>query len=291
MSPVFLKKNKLLHNKAVSKPGLLSDYIVNSIDSRIANKDPAITKPIFSTIDHNTSTYIRNTSNWAYDIDLTCVSVWNTTGIGTMAGTVISPRHILMAAHFQINTGATLRFVTNDNTVITRTLTNKLTHPNYYPIYPDITIGLLDSDLPSSIKPVKMFRNSTWVSKTGPTQNTNVPIFLPVLCSDYEKRAIIKEWTGQSQAAIPPNPVYPTSMFWGPVNPTRALFNENIIIGDSGSPIFFIINGELALASVWTTSINGTWMANHIDAINTMMNTLGGGYQVSLVNMDNFSNI
>lgn len=291
MTTVFTRGNKLFKNKVLYKTVLLSSYIVNAIDSRISGKDPAITKPIFSTLDHATGTYVRNINNWAYDIDTTCISVWNTTGAGTMAGTVISPRHILMAAHFQINTGATLRFVTNDNTVITRTLTSKLTHPDYYPIYPDITIGLLDSDLPSSIKPVKMFRNSTWISKTGPLQNANVPIFLPTLCLDYEKRAIIKEWTGQSQAAIPPNPVFPTSMFWGPVNPTRALFNENIIIGDSGSPIFFIINGELALASVWTTTINGTWMANHIDSINTMMSSLGGGYQVSLINMDNFSNI
>ena len=287
MSPLFLKGNKLLGNKAFYKEVFLANHICDAIDSRIANKDPTITKPFFSTFNHATSSYVRNVDNWAYDIDSTCISVWNsTTNSGAMAGTLISPRHILMAAHYQINTNATLRFVTKNNTVITRTLTNKLTHPDYYPIYPDITIGLLDSDLPNTIKPAKMFRNSDWVAKTGPNQNVNVPIFLPVLCLDQTKKAIVREWTGQSQAAIPPNPVYPTSLFWSPVNPTRSLFSGSITTGDSGSPIFFIINNELVLASVWTTSINGTWLANHIDAINTMMTSLGGGYQVSVVDLN-----
>lgn len=293
MNSIFIKQNQLVNNKALSKAYLLSNHLTNAIDARIANKNPTTSKPIFSTIDHSNSVYIRNTNCWCYDIDLTGVSVWNSTEGGKMAGTLISPRHIIMSAHYQINTGSTLRFVTNNNTVITRTLSNKLTHPDYFPIYPDITIGLLDSDLPSSIKPIKIFSTSDFVAKTGPIQNANGPISkrFPALCMDFEKRAIVKDWVGKGQVFIPGNPIYSASLFFSPTNPTRLSFDENIVFGDSGSPSFFIMNKELALITLWTTSNNGTWTSDHIDAINTMMNTLGGGYQITPLNIDNFSSI
>ena len=136
--------------------GSLSKEVSDAVDTRINGLNATTAKPIYSTQNHDTSTYVRNTGCWVADLDLTSISPWNSTEGKNRAGVLISPRHILFAAHYQINNGSTIRFVDNNNNVVTRTMVNKLTHPDYTPYYPDITVGLLDSDVPASISFVKI---------------------------------------------------------------------------------------------------------------------------------------
>lgn len=81
--------------------GSLGKEASDAIDNRIAGLN-ATTKPIFSTQDHNTPLYVRNTGCWANNLDLTPISPWNSTEANFRAGVLISPRHILFAAHYQI---------------------------------------------------------------------------------------------------------------------------------------------------------------------------------------------
>lgn len=249
--------------------GSLSKICSDAIDTRIINKNAVLSKPIFSTQNHNSGIYVRNTGCWVSGVDLTCISPWNSTDNANRAGTLISPRHILFAAHYQINNGSTIRFIDNNNNIITRTMVNKLTHPNYSPYQPDITVGVLDSDVPNTIKFAKILPQN-W---SNYLPNLSYNYVVPCLVLDQEEKALISDLLNLSSA----------SNFTTPTNAKRYEFFENIITGDSGNPAFLIINGELVLITVWTYggAGAGTNIVYYKDDINTMMTTLGGGYTLT----------
>lgn len=259
--------------------GSLAKHCSDAIDNRIQSKNPLNALNIFSVQNHNTSTYVRNPSCWASDIDLTCISPWNSSSTNIFGLTLISPRHVIGAAHAMPSIGSTVRFVTTNNTVVTRTLTNTVRHPTYQPYYPDISIGVLDSDVPNTITFCRLLP-SNWKNYI-PALDINRTV--PALCLDQEEKALITDWYGS----------YVYASFSAPslVNaPNRLAFYEQKIGGDSGNPAFLIINNQLVLLTTWTFggAGSGTFLTPEINAINTMMTTLGGGYQVSTVNLSSY---
>ena len=257
-----------------------------AVDDRIANKD-ATAKPIYSTQNHETATYVRNPNCWAASLDLTCISPWNSTGGGTRAGTLISPRHVLFCEHldFHPTVGATIRFIAADNTVETRTITALATHPDYTPNYqytphfPDITIGVLDSDVPNTISFAKVLPQN-WGEYFPSVGAPVAGLTIPSLVLDQEEKALVADWRSSSML----------NYFALPVNAQRQIFFETIISGDSGNPAFLIINDELVVLNTWTFggAGSGTNLVPHKDAINTMMTSLGGGYQLAEVDLSGF---
>lgn len=258
--------------------GSLARTISDDIDSRIATKDSSH-KPIYSTQNHATSTYVRNANCWAADLDLTCISPWNSAGSNTRAGTLISPRHVLHAAHYPMYNGNTIRFVTQDNTVITRTITNVINHPSYVPYYPDIRIAVLDSDVPNTISFAKILPQD-WADYLPSIGSNILNANVPALVLDQEEKALIAEWRSSSTL----------NSFIYPTNSQRLLFSESLIVGDSGNPSFLIIDGELVLLAVWTFGGggSGTNIMLQKDAINSMMTTLGGGYQLTEIDLSGY---
>lgn len=287
------------------KNDTLAKYVSDSIDSRILNKNPENSKPVFSTKNDVSINYIRNTGCWASDLDLTCVSVWNSSLGSQGGGTLISPRHIIFAAHFQINNGSILRFVNNNNEVISRTLINKITHPNYNsPIvfFPDITIGVLDSDVPTSIGFAKILPLN-WSNYLPTLTIENDTIFggftIPCLFFDQEKKALISDLRSlilPSGFTLPASNIpWPqdgrfTNTLWKQPSNTRLLFFETIVTGDSGSPAFLIINNQLVLVTVWTFggAGGGTSILYFKDNINEIMTSLGGGYSLTEIDLSGF---
>lgn len=256
----------------------LAKHSSDAVDNRIAGKTAATAKLIYTTQNHSTSTYVRNTGCWASDINLTSISPWNSTDNNNRAGTLVSPRHILFASHYQINNGATIRFIDNNNNVITRTMVNKLSLPYQSAYYPDITIGILDSDVPNSIGFAKILPTN-WINYLP---SLAMPYRVPALVLDQEEKALISElWLLNTTAALnSPN-----------VNSLRYAFFENITLGDSGNPAFLIINGELVIITVWTFGGGGagTSIAYHKDAINDIMSALGGGYSLTEMSLNGFN--
>jgi hypothetical protein len=291
------------------KTNSLGKHVSDAIDNRLLNKTASSTTiDIFSTRNDNTNTYVRNTQCWASGLDLTCVSPWNSTGGSQRCGVLISPRHIIFAAHFQINNNATIRFVDSNNNVITRTMVNKLTHPNYYnptALFPDITVGVLDQDVPNSIGFAKILPLN-WYNylPTLTIENDNIAggFTIPCLYSDQQKKALVTELRSlilPPEFTLPPPGSIPwpesgrftNTLFRTPTITSREAFFESIITGDSGSPAFLIINNELVLITVWTYggAGGGTSLLYFKNDINDIMNTLGGGYNLTEINLSSFT--
>ena len=262
--------------------GSLAYHISDTIDSRLVGKNKVDNLKIFTTQNHSTQTYVRNPNVWCADLPnlLTCMSPWNSTGGSQRAGTLISPRHIIFAAHFQINTNATIRFVKMDGTVVNRTMTNKITHPSYAPYYPDITVGLLDSDVPEDISFAKVLP-SDW-SDYLPSLNVYTDGEIPAIALDQEEKALVTDWYRETV----------TTAFNSPTSSDRLEMFELLIGGDSGNPAIIPINGEPVILTVWTFggAGAGTSISNQVSAINSMMTTLGGGYQLTTISLSSFNN-
>ena len=212
---------------------------------------------VYISQDHAASSYMRNEDLWCGDLDITCVSPWNSSGGHKKAGTLVTPRHVIGAAHYEYSVGAVVRFVEKDDTVHDRTVTGKARHPNYKPHYPDLTIYTLDSDLPSTITPCNVMPSnySDYLDNTS-------GIKIPCLGLDQEEKALIIDWHVGGRMRTP-------------TDSKRRIFHENKIGGDSGNPAFLVFEGELVLVTVWTYggAGGGTPVADHISDINAMITT------------------
>jgi|694.fasta_scaffold119973_4 hypothetical protein len=260
----------------------LAKHIVDTISSRVTNKVASTSKNIFSTQNHSESIYVRNENCWAYGLDLTCISPWNSLAAHQRAGTLISPRHMVFAAHYPITVGTTIRFVDLSNTVVTRTITGISTVLNT-----DIQIAILNSDVPNSISFARILPPN-WFSYLPSLYSNSMNVFqrdlsfgLPALCLDQEEKALLNDLIGMSSGMS-------SASFGIPNNSKNAEFYETIISGDSGNPSFLIINNTLVLISTWFFPTSGPFVTFYKDQINSVMSTLGGNYQLTEINLSSF---
>jgi len=252
------------------------------IDSPIVGLDGnASTKQIFSTETPNggvSPVYVRSTTCWAKNINLSPASPWNSAFGTYYGGTLISPRHIIGSSHSFPSNASTLIFVDMENNCYTRTITTsqRVTATDTT----DIQIGLLDSDLPSSVNFCKVanFNLASLVSYSDT---------IPVIWLDQENKALIGEYFYVGYYYFNDGLVFPQYM--GEVrysdNPQRYKFWEGVV--DSGKPAGFVFNNKMILLLTFSisdrTSIAlGGSEGYYIDAINSVMTSLGGGYNLSL---------
>lgn len=245
--------------------GSLRAHLNAQIDGRIAGKTVATDQRIFTTQNHSTGTYVRNTSCWAAGVDLTPLSPWNSESAHHKAGTLISPCHVLFATHYHPATGTTIRFITSGNVVVTRTIISQssLTVTSGY--FPDLTVARLDSDVPGTIGFARVLPDNYTDYLPSLTQ-----LEVPIFAADQEEKALIKE------TALPS----PLSIMRTPAGLTRRAWDEILVSGDSGNPGCLIVNGQLVLVTVWTSGGGGTgtFINPQRAAINAIMTSLGGGH-------------
>lgn len=259
----------------------LAKHVSDAIDNRTNGTDPNIAKNIYTTQNHSSGIYVRNSGCWASDLDLTCISPWNSTDQQWRAGTLISPRHIIFATHYQINTGATIRFVDNSNNIVTRTMTNKTNITNT-----DFTIGVLDSNVPNTISFAKILPQNS--SSYLPSLLLNggslgITYTVPCLRLDYEEKALISDLSSLDRG-----PGFLNALgFTLPILPNRLNYFENIISGDSGNPIFLIINNSLVILTTITGGLDGS-VVYYKESINSAMSQLGGGYSLTEIDLGSF---
>ena len=197
------------------------------------------------------------------------------------AATLISPRHIITAAHTMLNVGNVFRFITQDNVVVERTMTAKLLHPGYVAPtwYPDLAVGVLDSDVPGTISFAKILPSdwTDYLSRYG--------CGVPVMVLDQEEKALVADLRYISD----PDQAEAKAVLWtSPQDATRLSFYETVVSGDCGNPGLMVIDDELVILTV-TTGNGGDDISYYQDDINTMMTTLGGGYQLTPIDLSKYA--
>lgn len=248
---------------------------------------------LYTSQNHAGPSYTRNADLWAVDYvqALTALSPWNSSTGPMKAGVLVSPRHVLFATHFTPATGCTLRFVAANGTVCDRTLSAVEVLPvtDAPNNYPDITVGLLDSDVDAGISFAKVFAASAITNKL-PDLNT---YHLPAAGTDQEEKLLVRNWVNMPTTTG----VTAYCAFQAPGNTgddiNRSAFYENYVGGDSGSPQFVFVNGDMVLLTVLTTGNagTGTSVTAFASDINTAMTTLGGGYQLTEIDVSSFTDL
>jgi hypothetical protein len=102
--------------------GTISRYLYDQVEP-LFDATPDV--DYYSTYNHTTGTYTRNAACWAASIDLSCVAVASNDGSGWFwqrGGTLITSRHILIARHYAYGVGTQVRFSNAAGTVETRTV-------------------------------------------------------------------------------------------------------------------------------------------------------------------------
>ena len=235
------------------------------MDNALVAANPAAQQNVYTTQDP----YVRNTSFFLQGTHaeaLTCASPWNSTGGTRRAGTAITPRHAVCAKHYPVPVGATMRFITSDNTVITRTVVQAGIVTTSAQ---DAWMVLLDSDLPASITPCKLFPDGyeTYL----PAGASSVAAYaLPLLAMDFSENGIVLDFVDQFLKSNGS----PFAFYGTPTLPDRLAFYDPIISGDSGNPIFAVIGSELWLLSTFFGAGSGPFYGGLVTELNAMITTL-----------------
>ena len=101
----------------------------------------------------------------------------------------------------------------------------------------DILIGLLQSEMPDAVSPAKLLPAGYEEFICNGTR-------IPVCQFDYEEKGLVYEIER-------PLASYATTRT--PLMPSRIGFYENTVVGDSGNPVYLIINNSLVLLGVLHT--------------------------------------
>ena len=239
------------------------------MDTALSGANPATQQKVYTSQDHVTPAYVRNTSFFLQGTHaeaLTCTSPWNSRQAGNRAGTAITARHAVLANHYPLIAGDTLRFIASDNTVITRTVV-QAARISRNGEGTDAWMILFDSDLPASITPCKLFPDG-YETYLPAGATTAAAAALPLLAMDFSENGIALDLITKIQNTNP------TMAYGAPTIPHRLAFYDPIIVGDSGNPIFAVIGSELWLLSTFFGAGNGPFYGGLVSELNAMITTL-----------------
>lgn len=256
--------------------GTLAKAITDSIQTRIDGTTPSIVMPLYSQADHNAPLFARNASSWLWDVDLTAISPSNVASGPYRAGVAVTPKHVLYARHYPLAAGDIIRFVTADDQLVSRTVIATASLAGDF-FQNDIGVASLASDLPATITPVKVppANLESYLPNIGPglvAFGTNA----------IGERASVRGWLRVSDDSVV-FASYTTDQQYHP-------FYENYISGDSGSPVFMLVNTEPVLLGCITSGGNGqaTAVWRKLTELNALIDGLDSGYSLTQVNLTGY---
>lgn len=250
----------------------------------------------------NTST--RNPNIWLKNIDTSaiCINLPNYPYFYPNCA-LISPLHVIGVSHNTTSCadiggyGTSVRFITMNNEPIDRVVT-------YFQKVPDVdlAVGILDQEIPSSIKIAKVLPDN-WelyfkevASNPNLYEVTNLSTIrnrISAIYANQFKFISPHDWIGlwKFHGAMGcfggPDTDNVLAFFTRPLNATINELYFDIVSGDSGSGAFLIINKELVLMSCTTqaTGGGGPFLPFYRDRINNVMLAQGGGYTLTDVDL------
>lgn len=235
---------------------------------------------IYSTIANQNQGYVKNSDCWCSTIDLTCVPTGQYADpafFDQPRGCLITSKHVVTANHVGITTGSNVVFVGSNGTTYLREVTAQNNT-----IGNDALLLRLASDLPAQVSPAKLLPADfeDYLVADDYTQK------IPTIVVDKQMKALaygfydVHQYGGEPFESILASQ-YTTGQF--------ATFSESLVSGDSGSPLFFIINGEAVLASCAESVFAGPALHQRITQINSILNAWDSGYAVETVDLTEFA--
>lgn len=213
--------------------GSLGEHITGQVLSRaIAGK--SIDR--LSMYDPNASQYTHNPNFWLSDINLTCfpvhVGISPTYSSRRFLGCLITNRHLLMSKHALPPLRSNVHFLNPAGTTISAQIYA------YQMMNDDVAIAELYNDVHTTITPCKIFR--------PPTNKYFYRYGLYIACNGSGQ---VIARMGNSNTSLTANKPVDVTKY-----PQLAGFTKDLVSGDSGAPLFAIINGEVALIGTHWTS-------------------------------------
>ena len=167
------------------------------------------------------------TDNWARDFDMSGISFNQRQTV-----TLITKRHVVMAKHYPRNPGSPVIFHDRNGKRLTRTITH------LRPVLGDVSVGLLDRDVPQGYKiyplPTPREDYSHLVDQTAVITDQNRRLFF------HKVRLVVSNFISFR---------YDQPQLHG--------WNKKLVGGDSGNPSFMISGKELVLIETHTTGGGG----------------------------------
>lgn len=226
--------------------------------------------------------WTRNVNCWASNLDFTgtSVGIWGLGGVG--GGTLITRKHILLANHVPYPTTPFTIFFANKNNnyyeyKVTRTKRVGTT---------DILIGELDKETDPSLKVYNVLP-ANFTKYFTPQPISNQPRF-PIIYSDQEKKVLIGDYISTFNNTPTEKVIHITS----PNEPNKSAYYEQVVVGDSGNPIYTIINNDLVLMGGWYMSLStgglGSSIPSYISDINSIIASFSVGYKLNEASLAGF---
>jgi hypothetical protein len=247
----------------------------DEVDARLSGQTPSpASYKFYSAINDTTHSYTRNTNLFASDIDFTCVpALSGAISSAQTMGVLVAPDIMIQANHS--HPSGTMYFVKNDNTTVSRSIISGMNI-----VGTDIWVAKLDSAVPAGINPCKVFSTTAFTNNISTTSLS------------YFKPPVI--FTNQNRILRVGKISYGTNApFSQSINIVRDTANYNDwysqpCCGDSGSPVFAIVDGEAVVLGVWYTAFSVPNLSGYISQINAAAATLGSSNTLSTVDLSSF---
>lgn len=278
---------------AESNPCLNNDvsnftfHVNNQIDSRINLSNPNTGLDIFTDRPiRASSSWIRNPNSWTQKgipLDFTGVMGSNNdlahhaNNPYQGGATLITPRHFITANHFGFENGTLMNFYDKNGNVVTRKLVKSMNISGT-----DISVGLLDSDVDSSITYYPLI-NSSLLYNLISKPNNYYFVDIPIVIFNQNAQAIVNSMIQKNIANSIDHAVYSI----GP----KSNYTKYLGMGDSGQPGFIIVNNKPILLFTNHLSDEGPNLGDYINDINSTIVSLGNGngYRVTEYNPNGFN--
>lgn len=256
--------------------GTMASGATNAVGAMIEGLTPSgTTLNIFSSINHSTGAYTRNTSMWcaSFATKLTACSVWNSRTSQQFGCTLITPRHFASCDHGDpVQVGDTVRWVSSTNVTYNRTVLAVYNIPGS-----DIRIGALSSDIGAGVTPAKVLPDY-WGNYLVELR-FGVPCILRNQFGEARIYDLISMTSEHSAFRIPSG--------------DRTTWYRQLVPGDSGGPALLPVGSDVALVTTWYTSGSGpSYHSRNWATIIPTVDTLAGistGYTPTVADLSAFT--
>jgi hypothetical protein len=226
--------------------------------------EPSISMPVWvSRKDDPPAGYVRNPVVWTGPLNLTGKAVWNS-HTGSYGTTAISPRHVVYAYHVNglYPAGTVVRFIAGRSDAVERIVVSSARIGDT-----DLALSTLDSPLPVTIHWFKVMPKH-WFFQCARG--------ISCMVMDGNTQSVaIKDIDGFG------NGIFATA---APADPLFRTFTRELRLGDSGSPMFILVGGELVLDGIYHTARGGVEVSSYVPELDAAMKA--GGFQVTVADLN-----